>query len=94
MLSDVNVFPAGAFMPAHTYSGWFISSGFEYAPPWAPLRGLFWRTEYRFSQYSADDVPFLIAGTGAPTGIGIHSEKFVQTITSSLVWKFNWPIAR
>jgi len=24
------------------------------------------------------------------TGDFIHSEKFAQTVTSSLVWRFNW----
>ena len=82
----------GLHLPEHTYSGWFLGTGFEYAAPW--FRGLFWRTEYRFAQYDADDIPILVTGTGAQTGLGVHSEKFVQTITSSLVWKFNWPGSR
>jgi outer membrane immunogenic protein len=81
---------AGLFIGQHTYNGWFLGGGTEYAVPWAGFRGLFWKTEYRFSSYRADDLPILITATGGPSGIGEHSEKFVQTVTTSLVWKFNW----
>ena len=33
----------------HTYSGWFIGTGYEYGLGWFP--GLFWKTEYRFADY-------------------------------------------
>jgi outer membrane immunogenic protein len=90
VLSIFPIVSAGVFLPEHTYSGWFIGTGFEYQVPWPILHGLFWRTEYRYSQYSADDIQFLVTGTNAPAGIGLHSEKFTQTVTTSLIWKFNW----
>ena len=80
----------GLVLPEHTYSGWFIGSGFEYQVPWPILHGLFWRTEYRFSQFGTDDIPLLIAGTGAPSGLSERTQKFTQTVTTSLIWKFNW----
>ena len=70
-----------------TYSGWFLGSGYEYRFDWLP--GLYWRTEYRFNSYNSKDNQ-LFDVAGALTGEFIHSEKFVQTVTSSLVWRFNW----
>jgi len=35
------------------------------------------------------DNPFLVDGVAQPNAF-IHSEKFIQTVTSSLVWRFNW----
>jgi outer membrane immunogenic protein len=82
---------APSFMPGHTYSGWFIGGGTEYALDlsWLPIHGLFWRNEYRFAEYGSADLPIITAATGAST-IAEHEQKYVQTITSSLVWRFNW----
>jgi outer membrane immunogenic protein len=96
---QVNLFVAsnpnasvGLFVPATTFHGWFLGGGTEYALNWSwlPIRGLFLRTDYRYGSYDAIDNQFLTTATGAPSGIGEHSQKFVQTITSELVWKFNW----
>jgi len=76
-------------LAAHTYSGWFLGSGAEYAFTWLPIHGLFLRTEYRFSEYNTADVPISFTD-GDPTGVDLHATKFVQTITTSLVWRFNW----
>jgi outer membrane immunogenic protein len=72
---------------AHTYSGWFVGSGFEYNLGFMP--GLFWKTEYRFAQYGRDNLPIL-DNAGALTGTSLASDKTVQTIRSELVWRFNW----
>ena len=71
---------------AHTYSGWFVGSGFEHNLGWLP--GLFWKTEYRFAQYNRDTLPILEGGT--PSGTSLASDKTIQTIRSELVWRFNW----
>jgi outer membrane immunogenic protein len=81
--------------PQHTYQGWFLGSGFEYAFNWLPIQGLFWRTEYRYASYQRDDLLEFNIATGRPSGnagLGnvLHSQKDVQTVTSSLVWRFNW----
>ncbi len=85
--------PAGTSetMPSHTYSGWFLGGGTEYALTfdWLPIHGLFWRNEYRFSEYQSADLPLAFT-TGVATGNGEHIAPYVQTITSSLVWRFNW----
>jgi len=80
--------PAGLSIGAHTYSGWFVGSGFEYNLGFMP--GLFWRTEYRFAQYNRDTLPILDTDTGAQTGASLASDKTIQTIRSELVWRFNW----
>jgi outer membrane immunogenic protein len=70
----------------HTYSGWFIGTGYEYGIGWWP--GLFWKTEYRFADYGTDNV--LVLENGAPSGGSIDSHKFVQKVRSELVWRFNF----
>jgi outer membrane immunogenic protein len=80
--------PVGARIDQHTYSGWFLGSGFEYNFGWFP--GLFWRTEYRFASYDKDNLLIVESPGGARTGFSVDSEKFVQTIRSELVWRFNW----
>ncbi|HXW29063.1 MAG TPA: porin family protein [Xanthobacteraceae bacterium] len=80
----------GAGFNAQTYSGWFVGGGYEYRIPWASFNGLYWKTEYRFADYSAVDVPHTITATGALNGYGQNREPYVQTVTTSLVWKFSW----
>jgi outer membrane immunogenic protein len=90
--------PTGVSLPANTYHGWFLGGGYEYALDfsWLPVHGLFWRTEYRYSSYSSDDIGLVCSGGGAtcgaagPLGFSEHASKQVQTVTSSLVWRFNW----
>jgi outer membrane immunogenic protein len=77
----------GLSVPATTYKGWFIGGGTEYAlnMAWIPIQGLFWRNEYRFDSYSSRDIP--LAGA---TGVSEHADKYVQTATTGIVWKFNF----
>ena len=42
---------AGLSLGAQNYNGWFIGGGFEYAVDLLPIKGLFLKTEYRYSQY-------------------------------------------
>ncbi len=71
---------------ANTYSGWFVGGGTEYAlnMDWIPIRGLFWRTEYRYASYASADVPI------QPLLFTAAAEKMqnnVQTATTSLIWR-------
>jgi outer membrane immunogenic protein len=73
---------------ANTYSGWFIGGGTEYALSGiVPINGLFWRTEYRYADYQAADLAITPL---ALTDTAEHMQKNVQTITSGLVWRFNF----
>ena len=47
------------FLPATTYSGYFVGSGYEYGLTFLP--GLFWKTEYRFAGYDRKNVHFIEA---------------------------------
>jgi len=77
---------------SHTYHVWFVGGGTEIALSGLfgiqlPT-GLFWRSEYRFSSFSSADLPVLDTA-----GFQLGSENMkpvVQTITTSLVYKFNW----
>lgn len=77
---------------SQNYHGWFFGGGDEYALnlPFLPVHGLFWRTEYRYASYRGEDLTIFNTTTGLATTSSLHSEKDVQTITSSLVWRFNW----
>jgi len=92
-LSDVfDNTPFGS-IDSHTYNGWFLGGGYEiglsgfFGLP-VPA-GLFWRTEYRYSSFDSADLPILTPG-GRQTRFSENMRPFVQTITTSLVWKFNW----
>jgi hypothetical protein len=70
------------------YKGWFLGAGDEYALSFRP--GLFWKTEYRFSRFDTENNSVRDFTTGGPDGFSIDSRKFVQTIRSELVYRFNW----
>ena len=72
-------------IPATTYKGWFLGSGYEYGLGFMP--GLFWKTEYRFADYQAQTVPIVYTDGFADS---FDSHKYVQTIRSELVYRFNW----
>jgi outer membrane immunogenic protein len=78
---------------AHTYHGWFVGGGTEISLSGffgLPLpAGLFWRSEYRFSSYNSADLPIFTAA-GAPTVSSENMKPYVQTIITSLVYRFNW----
>lgn len=81
LVSAIGGGPIGISVPAATYDGWFLGSGYEYKLDW--LQGLFWKTEYRFADYGSKDNEFL------PLEV-VHSHKYIQTIRSELVYRFNW----
>ena len=88
--------PTSLTLSGQTYRGWFIGTGYEYGLDILP--GLFWKTEYRYSSYRAEN-PLLSTGlvttplaAVVPGGfIGAeNSRKDVQTIRSELVYRFNF----
>lgn len=87
--------PLNTAFPATTFSGWFLGGGMEYNLTFLPIQGLTVRTEYRFAQYTQADLMEFNVLTGAPAGNGgtgniLHSKTNVQTVTTSLVWRFGW----
>lgn len=81
--------PVVASIPSNTYHGWFLGGGTEYALDfaWLPIHGLFWRNEYRYSSFGSATLP--ATGFGA-LAVDLNARKYEQTVTSSLVWRFNW----
>jgi outer membrane immunogenic protein len=80
--------PVGVFLDKRTYKGYFIGAGDEYALNFLP--GLFWKTEYRVSQFDTRTDPFLATATGTTIGFADDSKKWVQTVRSELTYHFNW----
>jgi len=80
--------PTGLYLSNHTYKGWFLGSGLEYSLGWAP--GLTLKTEYRFSEFDVGTNPYRVVGTNALLGVDVDSKKYVQTVMTSLVYKFNF----
>ena len=78
----------GNFIGGRTYSGYFLGAGDEYALSFLP--GLFWKTEYRFSDLDTRTNPIRVTGTGLPTAFAVDSHKYVHTVRSELVYRFNW----
>src|SRR5882757_3392817 len=69
-----------------TKGGWFIGTGDEYALNFLP--GLFWKTEYRYSEFDRADASVNVGGV--PTGL-LVTEKFREhSVRSELVYRFNW----
>ena len=92
-LSDVFLNTPIATIGSNTYHGWFLGGGYEIGLAgffgWQLPPGLFWRTEYRYSSFNSADLPIFTAA-GRQTNLSERMTPFVQTITTSLVWKFNW----
>jgi outer membrane immunogenic protein len=91
-LQGLGIGPVVGFVPAHTFNGWFLGGGTEYALnfSWLPVHGLFWRNEYRFSSFGKADLGF-VAPAGSPlVGGGVHQQYYEQQVLSELVWRFNW----
>ena len=86
-IGDVSGVADNLFVNAFTYNGWYLGSGYEYGLSFLP--GLFWKTEYRYSSFQAADLPHLFVSTGLPNGGATNSTKYIQTIRSELVWRFN-----
>jgi outer membrane immunogenic protein len=74
------------FLNSRTYDGWYLGAGDEYALTFMP--GLFWKTEYRVSEYKKKTNPFYDAD--GPIFASFDSKKWVQTVRSELVYRFNW----
>jgi outer membrane immunogenic protein len=90
-----SVFPGvlGATMtPSFNRNGWFVGGGFENnlnifgisAP------GLFMKTEYRAAYFDRVTLPETFVPGGGLTGDSLTFKPFVQTISTSLVYRFNW----
>jgi outer membrane immunogenic protein len=86
--------PTGFGYSAQTYRGWFLGGGSETALSSylsSLPSGLYLRTEYRFSTYQSATLSEFSIATGALDGNILHVTPYVQTVTTSLVWRFPVP---
>jgi outer membrane immunogenic protein len=77
--------------PSFTRNGWFVGGGVEnqlgvlgFGPGW------FMKTEYRAAEYTRINLGETLVATGLPTGFSTSFNPLVQTVTTSLVYRFNW----
>jgi outer membrane immunogenic protein len=84
--------PAGVHTNSFNKNGWFVGGGVENnlnifgisAPGW------FMKTEYRSAFYDRKTVNELVDVTNAPVGRDLRFNNWNQTISTSLVYRFNW----
>jgi outer membrane immunogenic protein len=98
LLASFSGLPSGLHTNSFNRNGVFVGGGVENdlnifgisAPGW------FMKTEYRAAYYGNKNVNELLDGTNLLFGRDIAFKPFVQTISTSLVYRFNWggaPIA-
>ncbi len=88
--------PVFATTPSFTRNGWFVGGGvensFDFFGITAP--GWFLKTEYRSAFYDRVSLPVTLGPGSAPfvgpTGAAITFKPWNQTISTSLVYRFNW----
>jgi outer membrane immunogenic protein len=91
-----SAFPAGAGLlttPSFTRNGWFIGGGVENSLNFFGISapGWFVKTEYRAAYYDRATLPeTTVVPTGAPFTDTLTFKPLVQTISTSLVYRFNW----
>ena len=69
-------------------AGWFIGAGDEYALNFLP--SLFWKTEYRYSEFDRADLVVTNFGTGIPLSSSQANKIREHSVRSELVYRFNW----
>jgi outer membrane immunogenic protein len=90
--SDLFTGVAGSTTPSFHRNGWFVGGGVENnldifgitAPGW------FMKTEYRSAFYDRITLPETDIATASPNGVAVTFKPWVQTISTSLVYRFNW----
>jgi outer membrane immunogenic protein len=83
-----STFSDGSVTGKSNRDGWFIGGGVENNLDLFGIRapGVFLKTEYRVAEYDWKNSPY-IAGPGV--GSGVAFKPYVQTISTSLVYRFN-----
>jgi outer membrane immunogenic protein len=92
MLDTFSGAPTGVHTNSYNRNGWFVGGGVENnlnifgitSPGW------FMKTEYRSSFYDAKNIDEFFDGSNLPTGFGVRQNTWTQTISTSLVYRFNW----
>jgi outer membrane immunogenic protein len=77
--------------PSFTRGGWFVGGGVENSLNFFGITspGWFMKTEYRAASYGRATLAESFIG-GAPTGFNVSFRPIEQTVSTSLVYRFNW----
>jgi outer membrane immunogenic protein len=86
LVSDFSGAPSGLTTSAFNKTGWFLGGGTETSLSGILWSGMFLRTEYRYSYLGTTN----IGEIGAVPARNITFHPTEQTLTTSLVYKFNW----
>jgi outer membrane immunogenic protein len=91
-LSTVSGLPVGGHTNGFNANGWFVGGGVENSLNFFGISapGWFMKTEYRAAYYNNKNISELVDGTNALVGRDITFRPMVQTISTSLVYRFNW----
>jgi len=92
MISTFSGAPSIVHTNSYNRNGWFVGGGVENnlnffginAPGW------FMKTEYRAAYLDRKNLQERVDGTNVPAGFDITFKPFVQTISTSLVYRFSW----
>jgi outer membrane immunogenic protein len=92
LFNTLSGLPVGGHTNSFNRNGVFVGGGVENnlnifgisAPGW------FMKTEYRAAYYGNKNINELVDGSNALVGRDIAFKPFVQTISTSLVYRFNW----
>lgn len=85
--------PTGVHLSGYNRNGFFVGGGVENSLNFFGISspGWFMKTEYRSAFYNAKTRDELLDGTNLPTGVNsIRANSWNQTISTSLVYRFNW----
>ncbi len=85
--------PVGVHLNSYDRHGWFIGGGVENSLNIFGITspGWFMKTEYRSAFYDTKTQDQISDATGLPTGVNsIRANSWNQTISTSLVYRFNW----
>ncbi|MCP3389906.1 porin family protein [Bradyrhizobium sp. CCGB12] len=92
-LTDLAGVPVGGHINSYNRNGWFVGGGVENSLNIFGITspGWFMKTEYRSAFYDQKTHDEIDDVTGLPTGVNsIRSNSWNQTISTSLVYRFNW----
>jgi outer membrane immunogenic protein len=89
LTNTISGLPSGLVTPGFRTNGWFAGGGTETTlSPLLPS-GWFLRSEYRYNYFQSETIPENpVAGGAATRAIAFHPTE--QTLTTSLIYKFNW----
>jgi outer membrane immunogenic protein len=92
MFDTFSGLPVGVHTDSFNRNGWFVGGGVENSLNFFGISspGWFMKTEYRAAWYQRNDITELFDGVNTPVGNDIRFKPVVQTISTSLVYRFNW----